>query len=285
MNFNVENIKADKQHIAWIANYGLTALALFGGVATLLVLGVWFLSITFSAMLAQIFTLISLLAIAVLLWSVSASQTRAHNLDDKKLKQAQLEFIQAERLYLIEKAQLQPVFKATARAFITPAEDQQLQDEVWDEDAFIAKHFSEPNLLGVKLSFRQKGSALFSHERVVFDRSNRPSDRDGSDSNESYVALDEKEKPVFIVPLDEIASGEAGQEFVVYYIYKDLTSLSVVLKYRVFRAIENDANFWSIKNLDICFTNAYQDDLQLNSVEGCEALFVRKYEADPIVDL
>lgn len=310
MNFDLDKIKAGEKHIVWVIDYGPIFLIFLGVCALLSILGSWFFSDLFSVQLTRVVIVLSLIAIAAFIWAIVATlsgnqasidslhesvqkQTQlaesrtvssqlTQDLESRKFAQAQLEFTQAERLYLIEKAQLQPVFKASARAFITPAKDQQAQDDVWDEDAFIAKHFREPDLFGVKLSFRQKGSALFSHERVVFDRSHRPPERAGSENNESYVALDEREKPVYIIPLDELPNGDSSQDFVVFYIYKDLTSLSVVMKYRVYRTVEVDANFWSIENLDICFTNAYQEDLELDSVKGCEKLFTRKY-SDPLV--
>ncbi len=285
----------------WLLKYGVVLVV---GVAVLTLcwlaaLGFGLVSDTFS----RGFVVFSLLLIALFVWTGVTLLARSHSLlaqlqqsvaeqakltkskqalDQKQQLQAQLEFVQAERLYLIEKAQLQPIFKAVARPFITPPLDYEFQDEVWDEDAFIAKHFKEPDLFGVKLTFRQKGNTLFSHERVIFDRSSHPSDRTGSHSNEAYVTLDEKEKPVYIIPLDELPGGNSTQQFVVYYIYKDITSLSVVMKYRVSPAIEGDANFWSINNLDICFSNAYHQERQLDSVENCESLFEKKY-LDPLL--
>jgi len=276
--------EARNQLVEWVLKYAVNLIAIFAVFAVLLILSRGFT-------IGDSLLILSLLLIAGIAWAAVIALIRnqstlekqailsesEHALKKKQQIQAQREFVQAERLYLIEKAQLQPVFTATARGFITPSDDFEAPDDVWDEDAFIARHFSEPDLFGIKLTFRQKGTVLFSHEKLIFDRAIKPKDRIGSGGNEAYVALDEKEKPVYIIPLDELPSGSESAEFFVYFIYKDLTTLSVVMKYRVFPAIKDDANFWSIENVDTCYANAYHEELALNSVVGCEDLFTQKY--------
>ena len=191
-----------------------------------------------------------------------------NRLAKRQHQQSMLDFEQAQRQYLIEKAHLQPSFRMTVTEFLT-CEPSSMSDP---EQAGEAKYLSDRGIgidtLVLRFRLDVKGDSEYMRPYLVL---HRPSDT-GSDQRACSMS-----ELLYFTTLESVGDGlvkaQEKHSFYVYFVYRDKTTLPVVHKYRVSQLQNSGLRRWEVEHVDTAYAKSHKNLARFYSSQGCDKLF------------
>jgi len=193
---------------------------------------------------------------------------KRHRLAKQQQRQAELNYQQSERLYLLEKSKMQPKFRVTAGEFLLTEPAFVNDPEQASEAKFLVDNgFNlEQRVVRIKLEVKQEAPFM------------RPSMLAAAidESDDELLSMTSR---VFFVALDSIEFGSAAsqtseQNFDLYLVYRDQTTLPVVLKFKVTQQHDVRLLRWGVEHVDTAFAVSRHTQSPLTSARVCEGLFL-----------
>lgn len=208
---------------------------------------------------------------ALLLAKKSNKQSKERNrLARKQQRQAELNYQQSERLYLLEKSKMQPIFKLTAGEFLLNEPDFVNDPEQASEAKFLVDNGFSIEQRVVRVKLEVKYEAPFMRPSMVVAKAGNGS------ADERLLSIAPR---VFFAALDSIELGSATRQstehrFDLYLIYHDQTTLPVALKYKVTQQHDSRLLRWQVEHIDTAFALSRDEQSALTIAHSCEQLFI-----------
>ena len=197
----------------------------------------------------------------------------------KQVVQSKLDHQQAERLYLLEKSKIQPTFKLSVSEFLLSRPDFVNDPEHAMEADFLVKsgYSVDQRILRFKLSDNGKGQFL-RPALLVNSASQNISEKDKY--GDRLLSMTPQ---IFFASIDSLAfkvdeNNIDEHDFNAYLIYRDQTTLPVVLKFRISQLLKSKLMRWEVEHVDTVFVGARNQLKKLRTGVSCEQLFENSYE-------
>jgi len=221
---------------------------------------------------------------ALLLLSKSNRLNKKRNLLIKKqIHQSELDYQQAERLYLIEKSKLQPSFKLLATEFLLNEPDFVNDPEHAMEANFLVENGFKVDQRVLRFKLSISGDNPFMRLSLV----TRKLKHSGIDNKEHRIA-DESftndcllsfGQGIFFIAVNSVdfdvnSEISVSQSFELYLVYQDQTTLPVVLKYCLNQQVDSTLLRWEVDHVDTVFVSSRAEFKHLDSSFRCDQLFI-----------
>lgn len=208
-------------------------------------------------------------ALAAALKKHNKLAVRRNRLAKRQHQQAILNYEQGERRYLLEKSHLQPTFRLAVTEFLSCAPDFMNDPEQASEAKFLAELGVGVDQSVIRMRVHVKGDAEYMRPSIVI-----PSARISSaESNLKDERAHSMTDLIYFATVDSIDIEEEDQSTLLYLVYRDKTTLPVVLKYKLARQLESALRRWDATHLDTVFVTSHRALSRLHSAAGCAALF------------
>ncbi len=182
----------------------------------------------------------------------------------KQYAQSLLAYEQTERLYLLEKSKLQPSFTLSVTEFLLCEPDFMNDPEQASEAQFLTGQGIKSEERVVRFRFSVKGGADYLRPSLVLGL------KDEQKFDDCAFAMNEL---LYFAPVDRLKFVKDSDSFVVYFVYRDKTSLPIVLKYRISKREGSSLLRWETDHLDTIYGMTHHRLSLLKKFTGCEALF------------
>ncbi len=197
---------------------------------------------------------------------------RKHNrLGKRQHQQAVLNYEQAERQYLIEKAHLQPSFRLSATEMLSSEPDFVNDPEQATEAKFLADKGVKVDQRVIRLKLHVKGEAEYLRPSLVIQASDKNID------DERTLSMTDL---LYFVELDNVGLSGEPLSFLAFFVYRDKTTLPVVHKFRLTQQRESSLLRWEAEHLDTAFAKSHKVIKNLNNTDGCAALFSDRHDTE-----
>lgn len=185
-----------------------------------------------------------------------------------ELKHKQYTFEQTERLYLIEKSKLQPIFKLQVTEFLLCEPDYMNDPEQAGEAKFLTDLGFEidERILRFQVNLVEKEPYL--RPRLIVSQINNKADEDFA------FSLTDK---LYFLPFNLLSMNAEETAFDVYFVYQDQTTLPVIQRHRVSQRPGSSLMRWNATHEDTVFSVNKKSLNSLNSAEGCARLFEDRF--------
>lgn len=194
--------------------------------------------------------------------------SKRNRIEKKKHQQSLLDFEQAERQYLIEKSKLQPTFRLTATEILTCEPDFVNDPEQASEAYFLKEQGVGVDQHVLRLRLDAKGSSDYMHPSIVYC-----GDGDAHSSGLAFAMS----QYVYFIHLDEVSNKQkALDQLIVYFVYRDKTTLPVVHKYKLSKEINSALQRWQVFQVNTVYAKTPSTHRRLETAEECENLFLNK---------
>jgi len=195
---------------------------------------------------------------------------KRNRLAKRQYRQSVLDFEQAERQYLIEKAHLQPSFRIKVTEFLTCEPDAMADPEQAVEAKYLSEHGIAVDELVLRLKIDVKGDAEYMRPYLVLTT---PSETDVDERAHSMTEF------VYFATIERLGGSEIARTFLLYLVYRDKTTLPVVHKYCVSQLKGSTLQRWEVEHIDTAYARSHKNLARFNHSQGCEALFDDRDEA------
>lgn len=192
---------------------------------------------------------------------ISKQQKR---IDKKQYQQSLLDFEQSERQYLIEKSNLQPIFRVSATEVLVCEPDFVNDPEQASEASFLLAKKVKVEQRVLRLRVETKGHAEYMHPSMVYSI--------GSEQKSDGLAYAFSEHTYF-VPIQELNSRNSVSSIVIYFVYKDRTTLPVIHKYLLTKDMSSALQRWSVTQVNTVYANTAAMQSVFETANACEVLF------------
>ncbi len=182
----------------------------------------------------------------------------------KQYAQSLLAYEQTERLYLLEKSKLQPSFTLSVTEFLLCEPDFMNDPEQASEAQFLTGQGMKSEERVVRFHFSVKGGADYLRPSLVLGL------KGDQKFDDCAFAMNEL---LYFAPVDRLKFVKDSDSFVVYFVYRDKTSLPIVLKYRISKREGSSLLRWETDHLDTIYGMTHHRLSLLKQFTGCEALF------------
>lgn len=195
---------------------------------------------------------------------------KANRMAKKQYQLSLLEYEQRERQYLIEKSALQPTFKVSATEVLVCEPDFVNDPEQASEASFVLANDVGIDHRVLRIRIDAKGDAEY-RRPCLFYSINPEQQSNGLayafSTNTYFVALEGHNNDVHI------------NSVVIYFVYKDKTTLPVIHQYVLTKDDVSALQRWQVSHQDTVYTTTHSLSLVFDSVSVCESLFTKKNKA------
>jgi len=224
--------------------------------------------------------------------NIKQAKRRNRLLKEQNL-QSQLDYQQSARLYLIEKSRMQPLFKLTVNEFLLNKVDYVNDPEHAAEAKFLIDfgYAIDQRLLRIKLTVKGDGTVL--HPSLVAKTFENKAADQSSVLNGNLIESVEQAEPLnecllsmtsrtFFVAVDSLditlsKDKSLDHSFDLYLVYRDQTTLPVVLKYIIKQQSDSRLLRWENEHVDTMFVESRKTLKLLKNSFFCEQLFADSY--------
>jgi len=199
-------------------------------------------------------------------------QARKRNrLGKRQHQQAVLNYEQAERQYLIEKAHLHPSFRLSATEMLSSEPDFVNDPEQAAEAKFLADKGVKVDQRVIRLKLHLKGQAEYLRPSLVIRASEKNTD------DERILSMTDL---LYFVELNNVDLSGEPHSFLAFFVYRDKTTLPVVHKLQLTQQSESTLLRWEVGHLDTAYAKSHKVIKNLNNADGCAALFSDRHDAE-----
>lgn len=189
---------------------------------------------------------------------------RRNRLAKRQHQQEILNYEQGERRYLLEKSYLQPTFRLSVTEFLSCEPDFMNDPEQASEAKFLAELGVGVDQSVIRMRVHVKGDAEYMRPSIVI-----PSAQSNVMDERAHSMTD----LIYFATVDSINIAEEDESTLLYLVYRDKTTLPVVLKYKLARQLESALRRWDATHLDTVFVTSHRALSRLHSAAGCADLF------------
>jgi len=189
---------------------------------------------------------------------------KRNRLAKRQHQQAILNYEQGERRYLLEKSYLQPTFRLSVTEFLSCAPDFMNDPEQASEAKFLVERGVGIDQSVIRMRVHVKGDAEYMRPSIVI-----PSAQSSLKDERVHSMTD----LIYFATLDSIDIAQEDQTTMLYLVYRDKTTLPVVLKYKLARQLESALRRWDATHLDTVFVTSHRALSRLHSARACADFF------------
>ena len=204
------------------------------------------------------------LAEALVVFEENNKHARKRNrIAKRQLHQAQLNYEQVERQYLIEKSHLQPTFKLSVTEFLTCEPDFLNDPEQATEAKFLSGVGISIDERVLRINLEVKGDAVYMQPSIVIGKTQL------SDDEQAFDMTDK----LYFVAVDQVNVDQQAGTLDVYLVYRDKTTLPVIHKYKLVKRPDSTLLRWDAMHLDTVYVSSHKKVSRLKNAAGCADYF------------
>lgn len=190
---------------------------------------------------------------------------RRNKLAKKQYQQSLADFEQAERLYLIEKSKVQPVFRLDVTEFLLCEPDFMNDPEQAGEAKFLKQRGVSLDSRILRIQLHVRGEKSYMRPSLVTSLVNAD-----KSSDERLMSISET---LYFLPVDSLRFTEELGTSSLFLVYRDKTTLPVIHRYRLTQQPDSDLRRWNVEHLDSVFAKSDERFSNFRVSSLCEGLF------------
>lgn len=194
---------------------------------------------------------------------------KSNKLAKKQYQQSLLAYEQTERQYLLEKSRLQPSFRLSVTEFLLCEPDFVNDPEQAGEAQFLSKLGVDVDERVLRFRLHVKGAAEYLRPSLVLALVGQ------DELDEQAYSMTEL---LYFMSANRMITRNKSSSFEFYFVYRDKTTLPVVLRYRASKRRDSALLRWEVEHVDTVYAMSQQGLSELKSSKGCRALFADRGE-------
>ncbi|GAA6138119.1 hypothetical protein NBRC116583_18660 [Arenicella sp. 4NH20-0111] len=182
----------------------------------------------------------------------------------KQYAQSLLAYEQTERLYLLEKSKLQPSFTLSVTEFLLCEPDFMNDPEQATEAQFVLQCGLEIDERILRFTLNVSGGAEYLKPSFVVAQT------ETSKLDDRAFAMSET---LYFLPVRSVSLPRMPDSFLAYFVYRDRTTMPVILKYHICREESSQLLRWEAHHQDTVFAMSHVNISALSNADDCAKLF------------